>query len=126
MTNWLLVAAGGGVGACLRYAVALLLVPTASGLVYPWHTLIVNWGGAAIIGLGWGLWQYSEWFLNWGRPFLFVGILGGFTTFSAFSLECLQLMEQDRPLAAMLYVAASVVGSLCLVWGGRQLGLSFS
>lgn len=117
MTQILLVALGGAVGSVARYGVGMAAARLL-GLGYPWGTLIVNvLGGLAMGAL----------FVRIGpdqenlRLLLGVGLLGGFTTFSAFSLETLRLMEQG-PAPAALYIAASLVLSIGACWLGYSLG----
>lgn len=97
----LLVAAGGAFGSVLRYLVSLLAFAWL-GAGFPWGTLAVNVMGSAAIGLIAGLGVQGEM-----RLLLVTGLLGGFTTFSAFSLETGLLAERHAGLAA-LYVAASL------------------
>lgn len=101
MSHVLLVAAGGAVGSVLRYLVSLWSVH-AFGTGFPWGTLAVNVAGSAAIGLCAGLGVAGPW-----RLLLVTGVLGGFTTFSAFSLEAALLWEREPWLAAA-YVLASV------------------
>lgn len=114
MMQWLLVGAGGAVGATLRYGVGLAAVRL--GVSFPWGTLIVNILG----GLAMGLLAARTEDLNL-RLLLGVGVLGGFTTFSAFSLESVRLM-QSAPHLAALYVASSLVLSIGACWLGLVLG----
>lgn len=107
-----LVALGGGAGAALRFAIGLALSP---GL-FPWATLTVNIAGAALIGLIWGAVEDADWFAQWGRALLVVGLLGGFTTFSAFSLETMSLLDAGRWMSAVGYAMASVLGCVCATW----------
>ena len=93
--SWLAVAAGGAIGSCARYGVSLLLP-------YPWATLLVNVLGSAAIGA-----LAGQGVSGTARLFLVTGVLGGFTTFSAFSLETALLWER-APWQAALYVAASL------------------
>jgi CrcB protein len=117
MTQVLLVALGGAVGSVARYSVGVAAARLL-GLGYPWGTLIVNvLGGLAMGALFMRVGPESE---NL-RLLLGVGLLGGFTTFSAFSLETLRLMEQG-PAPAALYIAASVVLSVGACWLGYSLG----
>ena len=123
---WLLVAAGGAVGASLRYAISLsmggsMTIAGDIGSRYPWATLLANALGCFAIGLVWGLWANAQWFEAWGRSFLLVGLLGGFTTFSTFSLEFLRMVESERLVAAFSYLALSILSCLLLVWLGRLL-----
>ena len=113
------VACGGALGAVLRFSVSMLF---GAHHVFPWATLAINIAGSFAIGLLWGVYGASEWFQQWGRLFLVVGLLGGFTTFSAFSLETLNLLQGERITLATGYVAASVFGCLAAVWIGERAG----
>jgi CrcB protein len=101
-TALLLVAAGGAVGSVLRYLVSVFALEWF-GAAFPWGTLAVNLAGSATIGLLAGLGVQGEM-----RLLLVAGMLGGFTTFSAFSLEAVLLWERNRVLAAG-YVLTSVL-----------------
>jgi CrcB protein len=117
MLNVLMVALGGAVGAVARYGVSVGAARWF-GLAFPWGTLIVNVVGGLAMGLlaaRFGPEQEAV------RLALGVGVLGGFTTFSAFSLETVRLMEH-QPGLAMLYVAASVILSVGACWAGLMLG----
>ncbi len=117
MLNVLLVALGGAVGAAARYGVGLGAARWF-GLAFPWGTLIVNVSGGLAMGLLAARFGPEQEGL---RLALGVGVLGGFTTFSAFSLETVRLMEH-QPGLAMLYVAASVILSVGACWAGLMLG----
>ena len=117
MMNLLLVAVGGAVGAMARYGVGLG-VARLFGLAFPWGTLAVNILGGLAMGLLAARTGPDQEAL---RLALGVGVLGGFTTFSAFSLETVRLMEH-QPGLAMLYAAASVVLSVGACWVGLSLG----
>jgi CrcB protein len=69
----------------------------------------------------WGMGHHQPWFEQWGRYLLVVGLLGGFTTFSAFSLETVALVEGGRLPSAISYVAASLVGCVAAAWIGQRL-----
>ena len=119
MYHFLLVGAGGAIGAMARYGFASL-VGRLWPMSFPLATLLINILGSLAMGLFVGLmarflpaWQEDA------RLFVAVGILGGFTTFSAFSLDTIVLMERGDWLMAGLYVLLSVV--LCLI--GLYLGL---
>ena len=109
--NWLAVAIGGALGSVTRYGVALLL-PVATGK-FPWPTFIVNLIGSFLIGVAYVVIVQKQILSPELRLWLMTGFLGGFTTFSSFSLETLQLWQQGQNLQAFIYVIASVV--LCLI-----------
>jgi CrcB protein len=88
---------------------------------FPWHTLIVNVLGCFVMGVLTGLMALKLNLSQEMRVFLTTGILGGFTTFSAFSLDFALLVERKAPLAAGMYVAVSVLFSLVAVFAGLQL-----
>jgi len=114
----LLVFLGGGLGAVLRH-LATVAAARALGPAFPWGTLGVN----AVGGLAMGLlaaWITSRPGTEPARLFLGTGLLGGFTTFSAFSLDALILWERGEAGLA----AAYVVGSMALALGGCALGLA--
>ena len=117
MMNVLLVALGGAVGAVARYGVGLGAA-RLFGLAFPWGTLLVNVVGGLAMGVLAAEAGPDQEAL---RLALGVGVLGGFTTFSAFSLETVRLMEH-QPGLAMLYVAASVLLSVGACWVGLSLG----
>ena len=103
------VAAGGACGAVLRYGVQAL----TSDAGFPWGTLFVNAAGCLAIGLAIGGFSGAAWFETLGRPLLVAGVLGAFTTFSAFSIDAVSLWEQGRAVSAVGYVVSSV--TCCLV-----------
>ncbi|MGX9967065.1 fluoride efflux transporter FluC [Roseomonas sp. F4] len=112
-TSFLLVALGGALGSVLRYGVSHLAV-MQFGAGFPWGTLAVNILGSAGIGIAAALGVQGE-----ARLLLVTGVLGGFTTFSAFSLETGLLFERDPWLAAA-YLAATLVlglGAFALAFG---------
>lgn len=115
--NLLYVALGGAAGSVCRYLVSLLAIATL-GAGFPWGTLAVNVLGSAAIGVA-----FAAGLEGPGRLLLVTGFLGGFTTFSAFSLETATLFERSPGLAA-LYVAGSIalgLGAFALaLWGFRR------
>ncbi len=119
----LLVAAGGAVGAVARYGVGRLMGPTADARV-PWHTFAVNLTGAFVLGLLVVLAARLGW-PGWWRPLLAVGVLGGYTTFSTFSLEVVELGLHGRYGLAGIYalgsLAAGVVGAAAGIGLGRTV-----
>ena len=111
------VAAGGAIGAAARYGVNVWS-GRLLGDAFPWHTVIVNVLGCFIMGL---LVEAMALKLNVGnemRAFLTTGILGGFTTFSAFSLDFALLVERKALATAGLYAAGSVLLSLAAIFAG--------
>lgn len=117
--HWLLVFVGGGLGAVARHGVnraGLALL----GPGFPWWTLTVNVAGSFLIGLLAGMFGALE-TGHHARLFLTTGFLGGFTTFSAFSLDALTLWERGEPLQASLYIIGSVVLSLIAAVAGLML-----
>ena len=119
MTEFLLVAAGGAVGAVARYAVTLLMRPVSG--TFPWHTLGVNVAGSFLLGLLMALLPEGDAGERL-RLLLGVGVLGGFTTFSAFSVDALTLAQQDQWLSAAAYVLGSVVAALAGAAAGYAAG----
>ena len=116
---YLLVACGGAIGAVLRFACSSLV---GTGFVFPWATFGINIAGALGIGLVWGLWQDAAWFVDWGRMLLVVGLLGGFTTFSTFSLEMFTMLNQGRWMLAIGYSVSSVALCVLVTWLGLRAG----
>ncbi len=115
MFNYLLVGAGGALGAMARYGVGRA-VPAAG---WPWPTFTVNILGGLLMGLlvGWLAARGGAGQEPW-RLFLAVGMLGGFTTFSAFSLEMVLMLERGQTGQALLYAGASaLLAALALMLG---------
>jgi CrcB protein len=125
LTGALLVFAGGGLGAVLRYGVNRLAFHLL-GPGFPWSTLIVNVLGSLLMGLLIGARAAVPGGVSHHmRLFLATGLLGGFTTFSAFSLDALTLWERGQVGVALVYVLASVVVSLLAVAAGFFLSRAF-
>jgi fluoride exporter len=112
----LYVVIGGGLGAVLRYLLSGIIQKQASNL-FPYGTLVVNMIGAASIGFLWELFQNYEVSTNI-RVFVFMGILGGFTTFSTFSLETFNLLKDKQYITAFINVIASNIFCIILVFAG--------
>lgn len=119
MNSIFLVMSGGAIGAGLRYGITRALPVGAGG--WPWPTFAANVLGGLAMGV------LAAWVLrgeNAAEPlrlFLGVGVLGGFTTFSAFSLEILQMIERGQGIMAALYAAISVIFALGAVFAGLML-----
>jgi fluoride exporter len=118
------VAAGGALGSLARWAVSLLALK-AFGAGFPWGTLGVNVAGSFVIGLYFTLTEPDGRYLAApaARQFVLAGFCGGFTTFSAFSLETLTMLRQQAWALAFTYAASSVILWLAGVWLGHGLGL---
>jgi len=114
MKNLLWVALGGGSGAVCRYLLGLAVMRFGAGsATFPWGTWIVNMLGCFLIGLAFNLKGEL-------RLLLVVGFLGGFTTYSSFSLDTLQLLK-SHPGLAILNVGSQVILGLLAVWAGMTL-----
>ncbi|MBN8520717.1 MAG: fluoride efflux transporter CrcB [Alphaproteobacteria bacterium] len=116
MPSFLYVAAGGAMGAVLRYVLGDL-VTRMVGQGFPWGTLMINILGSFLMGVVVAGWNKMPSLPPEGYLFLAVGILGGFTTFSTFSLEAVQLWEQGNVAACFIYVMASVLVSILALMG---------
>lgn len=108
--GYLAAAVGGALGALGRWGVSEALPHDPGG--WPWATLLVNLSGCLALGLLIGLVLARSPGSPWLRPFLGTGVLGGFTTFSAFAVETVQLTDAGRPLVAAAYVLVSVAGGV--------------
>jgi CrcB protein len=111
MMSYVVVFLGAGVGGTMRHAMNIWIARLA-GTHFPLHTLAINVTGSLVMGM------VTAWFAMKGgatghlRLFLATGVLGGYTTFSAFSLDAVLLWERHEHALAVLYVGGSVVGSL--------------
>ena len=114
------VALGGAIGSAARHGVNIWS-GRVLGTEFPWHTLIVNVFGCFVMGLITGLLALKLHLSHEARAFLTTGILGGFTTFSAFSLDVAMLMERKAMLAAGAFAGATVLLSIFAVLAGLFL-----
>ena len=117
LPQFLLVAAGGALGACARLAAQHFPFSESSKF---YITALVNLGGCLLIGIVWSLLNAMG-APRWASLFAITGVLGGFTTFSAFSLETVQLISAGRLAEAAGYVALSVAGGLACCAAGIWL-----
>ena len=118
--NFLLVFLGAGIGGALRHGVNLGSA-RLFGAGFPVGTMLVNIVGSFLMGLFAGYFTYRTGVPQSTRLFLTTGILGGFTTFSAFSLDAALLVERNFYWSAAAYVAGSVVLSLVALFAGLSL-----
>jgi CrcB protein len=125
--NLLYVAIGGALGSVARYLMQTL-IGKYSGVTFPYGTLIVNISGSIIMGLfiGWLAGRQTLSNAQDLRLFIAVGILGGYTTFSSFSLEAITLYEEGKVAAMAAYIIASVVISLLGLLAGLRLMRAFA
>ena len=117
--NLIWVAAGGALGAVMRYLVSMQ-ISAKTGARFPWDTLTVNMVGCLVIGVMWTVAEQkaaSEGILL----FLMVGMIGSFTTFSTYGLEGVQLIQSGKLLAGLSYVLLSNIAGLLLVIVGKIL-----
>ncbi|MFC5586033.1 fluoride efflux transporter CrcB [Nitratireductor kimnyeongensis] len=125
MNHLLIVAAGGAIGASLRHLTGLAAMRLL-GLAFPWGTLTVNLVGSFVMG------AFVEWLARRAgasselRLFMATGLLGGFTTFSAFSLDVAVLWERGEGFLAASYVFVSVCGAIAALFAGLYLVRHFA
>lgn len=119
--NFIVVFLGAGIGGMMRHSINLLMARVVEGSGFPFATLSVNIVGSLLMGF------FVQYFLlraglptGW-RLFVVTGILGGFTTFSAFSLETVYLMERGSVALAVIYVLASVLAGITALIAGLYL-----
>ncbi|MFO1388613.1 fluoride efflux transporter CrcB [Cellvibrio sp.] len=120
MMQWLMIAIGGALGSIARYSAVAYLTPLLS-YRFPFGTFIVNISGSFLIGAAYVVIIEkaiipSEW-----RLFVITGILGGYTTFSAFSLEMLQMWQEGQVALSLVYAVSSVALGLLFAYFGMQL-----
>jgi CrcB protein len=124
MAPILQVAAGGAIGAVMRYLAGIGLVRLFGHTAFPLGVLTVNVVGSFAMGLFVGL--AAQRGLTHLSPFVATGILGGFTTFSAFSLEAVTLYERGAVGLAAAYVVTNVVFSIAALFAGLALSRSLA
>ncbi len=117
----LLVGAGGFLGAALRYLVSLWIYGSAGSQGFPYGTLAVNAAGCFLIGLTAGFAEERQHLSGEVRAFLVVGLLGGFTTFSAFGIDTVRLVREGSYLAGSANVVLQVGVGLSAVAAGLRL-----
>lgn len=118
----LIVFAGGGLGAVVRHLVNQMITRFA-GIEFPLGVMLINISGSFVMGLAAAFFAFKA-DASWSQPirlFITTGILGGYTTFSAFSLDVALLWERGEPLQALIYVLGSVVLSVLGLFAGLTL-----
>ncbi len=122
MRNTAAVFVGGGLGSVLRYALTLIIAQRL-GPGFPWWTFAINVSGSLVIGIVAELYVTRAFGMSEVvRTFLAIGVLGGYTTFSSFSLETLNLFREGAPWLAVAYPIASIV----LGAGAALLGVALA
>ena len=118
----LIVFAGGGLGAVIRHLVNQGITRLV-GFEFPWGVMLINISGSFIMGLAAAFFAFKA-DASWSQPirlFMTTGILGGYTTFSAFSLDVAVLWERGEPIQTLLYVLGSVLLSVLGLFAGLTL-----
>lgn len=121
MNRILLIGAGGFIGALLRYYVSGWVQQAAKDAGFPWGTLIVNLSGCLAIGILSYLADMRGIFTPDSRAFVFVGMMGAYTTFSTFGNETMALFRDGESFTALMNVGAHMALGLGAVWAGRAL-----
>jgi CrcB protein len=125
MMNYLLVFFGGGLGATLRHFINIVCARSL-GTAFPYGTFIINITGSTVMGLIAGYLAFKGEASQPWRLFLMTGILGGYTTFSAFSLDAALLYERGEIGLALLYVLGSVVLAIAGLFASLALVRHFA
>ncbi len=123
--GFLIVFLGGGLGAALRHGINLVSARTL-GTAFPYSTLIINITGSIVMGLIAGYFAFKGDASQHWRLFLTTGILGGYTTFSTYSLDAALLYERGELGLAALYVVGSVALSIGGLFAGMALVRNFA
>ena len=121
MKDLLLVGLGGAIGAVSRYTLSGLVSHSLQLGRFPLGTLMVNVVGCFLVGAFWGISERTNLTAAEVRLFLVTGVLGGFTTFSAFGMESVELVRRQDWMGFGTYVVGSVVGGVVLAWLGLSL-----
>ena len=117
---YLLAALGGALGALARWALAEALPAAPAG--WPWATLLVNLTGCFLMGVLLAVLAARAPEPPWARPFLGVGVLGGYTTYSTFAVDVVELVDDGAVGTAVGYLVVSVAGGVLAAAAGVELG----
>lgn len=123
MNTWrilLLIGLGGGIGSISRYLTAWYVHKHYAG-TFPLATLMINVLGSLLIGILFGCMERYQWATADIKFFFIIGFCGGYTTFSAFAIENVNLMQSNQTAAAFAYIGLSVVLGLAATWAGLSL-----
>ena len=120
LTHSLLLALGGGIGTLGRVGLTLL-VGRLCGSAYPWGTLAANLLGSCAVGAIVGAVRSRGSWANGLETILMAGVLGGFTTFSSYAFQTLEMLEAGQPLVALGYALGTNLVALAAVWVGLRL-----
>jgi CrcB protein len=115
------VALGGALGSVSRYLLGTWTQSLSKSIDFPYGTLTVNLIGCFVIGFLSQLAETRGAFTSEARAFVFIGILGGFTTFSSFGNDTLNLLRDGETVNALANIGANVIVGLALVWFGRTV-----
>lgn len=119
-----LVMLGGGLGSVCRYLTGIFVKKIITG-DFPWGTFLINVGGSLLIGLVMSYCSRKGHAAETGSLLLATGFCGGFTTFSAFALENMRLLQSGHTAQALLYATLSIVLGVLSVWVGLSAGKAF-
>ena len=117
-TNLILIGVGGAIGSVVRYLGSLYVTKQFPSMLFPYGTFAVNVVGCIIIGTAYALSEKFQWFSPSLRLFLVTGFCGGFTTFSTFAYENMQLLQRGNYTGFALYTTLSFVVCLAAVFAG--------
>lgn len=120
MKQTMIVGLGGFAGSVLRYQLGALVFRLTPGWRFPLSTVAVNLSGCLLAGLLAGLAEKRDLFTADARLFIFIGLLGGFTTFSAFSMETVYLIQRNEFSSAAMNVLVSVCCGILALWIGLK------
>lgn len=123
MRDLLLVGCGGFLGSVARYYLGGAVLHASGAARFPWSTLVVNSAGCLVLGVLAGLAEHVHYFSPHTRLLLFTGLLGGFTTYSAFAYETYFLAREQLWGAAVANVALQVVLGVAAMWLGHRMAL---